>query len=250
MATGLVTETGALIPIVRGLLLRLTPVLRSRELQRRLAMIELDRGGSVLTAGRRLLGTGAAGQRVAAVFDAAAAEAMAESPALAAELLTAAVDGGHRPPLAVAGRRAYASALAGDLDRALQLADQVIADPAAPDRAARGDRRGHRAGPPRPAGQQRRAAALPARGAGRARRAAAARHRGAGGCPRACWTRACAADGPGDAAGAGAATLLAGGMLTSVAGSGAGGPVPAGPGRGAARAGRAEHACCPTPRPR
>ena len=131
VATGLLTETGALIPIIRSLVLRMTPVLRARDLQRRLAEIELDRGGSVLTAGRRLLGTGVVGERVATVFAAAAAEA--ESPALAAELLTAAVEAGL-PPLSVAGRRAYAFALIGDLDRGLPLADQVIADPAAPNR--------------------------------------------------------------------------------------------------------------------
>ena len=95
MATGLVTDAGVLIPIVRGLVLRLTPVLRTRELQRRLAVIELDRGGSMLTAGRRLLGTGATGERVAAVFTAAADEALAESPAQAAELLTRRGRRGH-----------------------------------------------------------------------------------------------------------------------------------------------------------
>lgn len=133
-ATGLVTEAGVLIPIVGSLMLRLTPMLRTRDLQRRLAVLELDRGGSMLTAGRRLLGTGVSGQRVATVFTAAAAEARTESPLLAAELYTAAVDAGAAPR-SVAGARSHASALAGDLDRALQLADQVIAEPDAPDRA-------------------------------------------------------------------------------------------------------------------
>src|SRR6185436_18565587 len=58
-STGLLTESGELIPFVRNLFLRLTPVLRRRELQRTLAGVELDRGGSVLAAGRQLLGTGA-----------------------------------------------------------------------------------------------------------------------------------------------------------------------------------------------
>ncbi len=127
-ATGLLTESGTLIPIIRNLFLRLTPVLRSRDLQRRLAGIELDRGGSVLAAGRQLLGTGASGNRVAAVFETAAREAMDTSPPLAAELLAAAVEAGW-PAHELASSRARAVALGGDLDQALRLADHVIADP-------------------------------------------------------------------------------------------------------------------------
>ncbi|HZG89089.1 MAG TPA: hypothetical protein VEZ42_02660, partial [Pseudonocardia sp.] len=133
-ATGLLRESGELIPIIQELFLRLTPVLRRRELQCRLATIELDRGGSVLTAGRRLLGTGAGGERVAAVLEAAATEAMDASPQLAAELLAGAVTAG-RAGRDVAGRRARAAALAGDLDGALRHADQVIGDAGAADRA-------------------------------------------------------------------------------------------------------------------
>ena len=132
-STGLLRESGELIPIVQELFLRLTPVLRRRELQCRLATLELDRGGSVLTAGRRLLDTGATGARVAAVLEAAAGEAMADSPALAAGLLDGAVAAG-RPAAALAARRAHATALAGDLDVALRHADQAIAAPDAPDR--------------------------------------------------------------------------------------------------------------------
>lgn len=132
-ATGLLTESGQLIPLIRNLFLRLVPLLRRRELQRRLAGIELDRGGSVLSAARQLLGTGASGGRIAAVFAAAADEALAESPVLAVELLTAAVEAGT-PPRVVAGRRARAAALAGDLDGALRHTDLLIADPDAPDR--------------------------------------------------------------------------------------------------------------------
>jgi DNA-binding CsgD family transcriptional regulator len=133
MATGLLTDTGVLIPFVRSLLLRVTPLLRTRTLRRRLAEIELERGGSTLAAGRALLGTGTSGARVAAVFAAAADEALAKSPTEASELLHAAVDAGLAAS-SVAGRRAYAAALSGDLDQALRLADQVITDPDAPDR--------------------------------------------------------------------------------------------------------------------
>lgn len=130
-ASGLVTEDGLLIPFVRGLVLRLTPVLRTRELQRRLADVQLERGGSVLEAGRGLLGTGASGSRVAAVLEAAADEAQRSSPTLAAELYAGAAAAGA-PPLTLAARRAHAVALTGDLDEALRLVDQVVSDPRAP----------------------------------------------------------------------------------------------------------------------
>ncbi|MFN2494819.1 MAG: helix-turn-helix transcriptional regulator, partial [Pseudonocardiaceae bacterium] len=133
LATGLLTEDGELIAFVRSLVLRLMPVLRSREMQRRWAVIQLDRGGSVLAAGRKLLGTGASGSRVAAVLEMAGDEALSQSPALAAELFAGTVDAGAAPK-ALAARRAQAVALAGDLDQALRLADEVISDPAAPDR--------------------------------------------------------------------------------------------------------------------
>ena len=133
LATGLLTETGELIPFVRNIVLRLMPVLQSREMQQRLANIQLDRGGSVLTAGRQLLGTGASGTRVAAVLERAGDEALQQSPALAAELFSGTVEAGASSQ-ALAARHAQAAALAGNLDQALRLADQVISDPAAPDR--------------------------------------------------------------------------------------------------------------------
>lgn len=132
-STGLLTDAGELIPFVRSLVLRLTPLLRRRELQRDLAGIELDRGGSVLAAGRQLLGTGASGSRIAAVLSAAAAEVLDTSPELAVDLLADAVRAGA-PPREVAGRRALALALAGNLDEALRGGDAVAADPAAPGR--------------------------------------------------------------------------------------------------------------------
>ncbi len=126
-ATGLLSENGELIPFVRSLFLRLTPVLRSRELQQRLAGLELDRGGSVLVAARQLLGTGASGARIAAILRAAADEALPVDAALTADLLAAAVDAGA-PAGELAGRRARAAALTGDLDLALRLADEVLTD--------------------------------------------------------------------------------------------------------------------------
>lgn len=132
-ATGLLTENGELIPFVRNLVLRLTPVLRTREMQRQLAGIQLDRGGSILEVGRQMLGTGASGSRAATIFETAGDEALRSSPALAAELFAGAVEAGA-PSLAVAARRCRGVALTGDLSQALQLADEVISDPSAPHR--------------------------------------------------------------------------------------------------------------------
>lgn len=132
-ATGLLTEDGELIPFVRSLVLRLLPVLHSREMQRRLAGIQLDRGGSVLAAGRQLLGTGASGARVATILEAAGDEALRQEPGVAAELFASAVEAGAAPE-SIAARRAQAIALSGDLDQALRLADGIVADPDALDR--------------------------------------------------------------------------------------------------------------------
>jgi DNA-binding CsgD family transcriptional regulator len=132
LATGLLTEGAELIPFIRNIVLRLMPALRSREMQRRLATIQLDRGGSVLAAGRQLLGTGASGSRVAAVLERAGDEALQQSPALAGELYAGTIDAGASPR-ELAARHAQAVALAGDLDQALRLADLVVSDPSAPD---------------------------------------------------------------------------------------------------------------------
>ena len=99
-----------------------------------------------------------AARRAATAFEAAAEEALPVDPALAARLYEAAVTAG-RPPLEVGARRAEALALAGDLDGALRLADEVITTEAAAGPPARG--RGRRGGAraPRPARPQR--AAVP-----------------------------------------------------------------------------------------
>ncbi len=132
-ATGLLTEAGEIITFIRNLVLRLMPVLHSRQLQRQLAEIQLERGGSVLAAARQLLGTGASGSRVASVLEVAGDEALRESPALAGELFAGAVEAGGSQR-ALAARRAEAAALTGDLDQALRLTDEVMSDPDAPDR--------------------------------------------------------------------------------------------------------------------
>jgi DNA-binding CsgD family transcriptional regulator len=123
-ATGLLTEDGELIVFVRNLMLRLMPVLRTRNIQRRLAEIQLDSGCPVLAAGQQLAGAHATGARASEVLAAAADEAMRTSPRLAGELFDAATRAGGRP---VAARYAQAAALAGDPGRALRLAEETLA---------------------------------------------------------------------------------------------------------------------------
>jgi DNA-binding CsgD family transcriptional regulator len=81
-----------------------------------------------------LLGTGVAGPEAAAIFEAAAAEALPEQPGLSAALYGAAAAAG-RPVSFLAARWAEAAALAGDLTTALRLADAVIAGPRRPEQA-------------------------------------------------------------------------------------------------------------------
>ncbi|HEX6358552.1 helix-turn-helix transcriptional regulator [Actinophytocola sp.] len=132
-ATGLVGTAGALLPIARRAIRVLVPVERRAWMRQRLAELQLARGGQVLALVRPLLGTGIGGAAAARAFEAAAAEALSVDPALAAKLYEAAVTAG-RPPLQVGARRAEALALAGDLDGALRLADEVITTEAAADR--------------------------------------------------------------------------------------------------------------------
>ncbi|HEY3609579.1 MAG TPA: LuxR C-terminal-related transcriptional regulator [Pseudonocardiaceae bacterium] len=134
-ATGLLGTDGALLPIARRAVSTLVPAERRIGIRQRLAEIQHERGGPVLDLARSLLGTGVGGTGVAAVFRAAAAEAMATRPALAAKLFAAAAAAGT-PVTELAAGWARAAARSGDLDRALRLADQTIATDNAPDRAA------------------------------------------------------------------------------------------------------------------
>jgi DNA-binding CsgD family transcriptional regulator len=129
-SAGLLGDNARPRPILGRTALRRTPSVRRLALRRRLAQVQLDRGGSVLASARNLLDTGATGARVAAVFEAGADEALRDGSPLAGRLLEAAVGAGV-PPLRLAARGAEAAARVGDLDRALELADQVLADPAA-----------------------------------------------------------------------------------------------------------------------
>jgi DNA-binding CsgD family transcriptional regulator len=131
-ATGLMAPDGGVVPLVRHAVARVVPAAHRLVVQRRLAEIQLDAGGSVLVAARGLIGSGATGTRVAAAFERAGDEALRECLPVAADLYDAAVEAGA-PPLALGARRAEAALFAGDLDAALRRADQVLAEPAAVD---------------------------------------------------------------------------------------------------------------------
>ncbi|MGM1061763.1 helix-turn-helix transcriptional regulator [Saccharothrix sp. Mg75] len=124
-ATGLLAPDGTLLPVARLAVAALSRTDRRIAVRQRLAELQLRSGGPVLELVRPLLGV--AGPEMGAAFQAAAAEALPTDPALAARLLAAV----GSPSAEVAVRRAVASAMAGDLDAALRLADQVISsDPA------------------------------------------------------------------------------------------------------------------------
>jgi DNA-binding CsgD family transcriptional regulator len=130
-SSGLLIEAGTVLPIVRVAVRVLTPPMRLQALRSRLATLVLARGGSMLPYARELAGVGATGPEVAAVLVAGAGEAV--DPRIIASLLAEAVRAGA-PVESVAGRMARATALTGDLDYALRLADRAVGDPAAPDR--------------------------------------------------------------------------------------------------------------------
>ncbi|WP_447005496.1 LuxR C-terminal-related transcriptional regulator [Saccharothrix isguenensis] len=119
-ATGLVAADGTLPPIARTAVAALTRADRRIAVRQRLAELQLRSGGPVLELVRPLVGL--AGPEMAAAFRAAADEALATDPALAERLLASI----GTPSAEVAVRRATAAAMAGDLDAAMRLADQVI----------------------------------------------------------------------------------------------------------------------------
>lgn len=121
-AAGLLGADGRLAPIVRRAVAALSPATDRTAVWRRLTEVQLARGGPVLPLVRSLLAAGVAADCPAATLAAAAEEALAGEPALAAELFAAAAAAGR--PVAV--RQAAAAALAGDLDAALRLADRLL----------------------------------------------------------------------------------------------------------------------------
>ncbi|MBW0088814.1 LuxR family transcriptional regulator [Pseudonocardia sp. KRD-184] len=124
-AEGRLLADGGAVPLVSAAVLARTPPAAAIEVRRALAEIELERGGDVLTAARGLLRAGGTGKRVAAVFAAAADQAVRTGAGPADELYEAAIRAGAAP-LELAPRRAEAAVIAGRLDLALDHADRVL----------------------------------------------------------------------------------------------------------------------------
>lgn len=136
-ASGLVDGSDVLLPVVRNAALLLTPIEWRLRAVRRLVRVQLDRGKPVLGLLRPFLDAHdalAADPTMAAAFEQAAEEAVRQAPALASRFFDAAVSAGTPAPT-LAARRARAAAVAGDFDEALRLADEVIVDSSAPERA-------------------------------------------------------------------------------------------------------------------
>ncbi|MFE9689027.1 LuxR C-terminal-related transcriptional regulator [Micromonospora sp. NPDC005806] len=129
-AAGLLGTDGRLAPIVRQAVIALSPITERAAIWRRLGELQLGRGAPVLPLVHSLRTDGALGDCPAPALTAAAEEALAADPVLAAELFAAAAAAG-RP---AGARQAVAAALAGDLDAALRLADRLLATAAPADR--------------------------------------------------------------------------------------------------------------------
>ncbi|SDT80965.1 LuxR C-terminal-related transcriptional regulator [Actinoplanes derwentensis] len=129
-STGMLAPDGSLVPLARRAIAALGPISQRIDVRQRLAARQLARGGPVLPLVRPLLRVatgpglvpGAAGSGLGPVYEAAGEEALGDDPALAAELFEAAAGAGRT----TAVRRALATALAGDLDHASRLTDQVL----------------------------------------------------------------------------------------------------------------------------
>ncbi|MBC6451526.1 LuxR C-terminal-related transcriptional regulator [Actinokineospora xionganensis] len=118
--TGLLDLTGELLPLGAKVLRELVPADQRDAVFGPLADLRLARGGPLGDAALALLGAGAGGSSVAAVFEAAAAQA---DPGVAVRLYAAAAEAGH-PVDEV--RHAEAEAMSGDIDSALRRADAVV----------------------------------------------------------------------------------------------------------------------------
>ncbi len=136
-ATGLMTDDGAVVPLVGRLLRRLAPAAHTNRVCEMLAGLQLQRGGSMLAAGQALMRASAQGAQVAAVLLAAGNEALGSAPELADKLFTAAAAAGAQAPSLLVCR-ADAAARSGRLDEALRLADEALSNEARDEEEVRG----------------------------------------------------------------------------------------------------------------
>ncbi|WP_157529013.1 helix-turn-helix transcriptional regulator [Nocardia sp. NRRL S-836] len=121
-SAGLLTIDGAPVPAAADAITALAPAERRAGLLRALALSQAERAQPVSVYARQLLQLGAVGHELLDVFSAAGHEVINDSPALAAQLFTAAGQGSSTSA-------ARARALSGDLDGALEAVDLGHGDP-------------------------------------------------------------------------------------------------------------------------
>ncbi|MDN5748418.1 MAG: hypothetical protein L0H64_07915, partial [Pseudonocardia sp.] len=96
-AHGRLLPDGTAVPLVSAAVLARTPPAAVVEMRRSLAELELARGGDVVAVARGLLGSGATGPRIAAVFTAAADQAVRTGDGPVDDLYDAATRAGAAP---------------------------------------------------------------------------------------------------------------------------------------------------------
>lgn len=134
-ASGLLGAEDVPLPIATQAVVLLTPSDYRLRMTRSLVDIQLDRGAPVLPLVKPLMNSSMVAESgMGTAFAAAGDEALSEAPELATHLFDAALTAGAASS-GLAARRACAAAAGGDLDVALRLADQVIVDDSAPQRA-------------------------------------------------------------------------------------------------------------------
>jgi len=133
-ATGLLLDTGEVVPLAARALLAATPPDVTRRARRQVLALLVERGDEPVELARRLAAERVRDRHAARLLERHGEAALTDDPALAAQLLGEAARSGA-PVASLAGRRAQAAALAGDLDAALQWADTALTDETAPDRA-------------------------------------------------------------------------------------------------------------------
>jgi DNA-binding CsgD family transcriptional regulator len=133
-AAGLILPEGSLPPLMRNVLLQITPLHQVRTAQHALA--DLLSTGNVpdsTDVARGLAQSGLQDARVASTLQSAGDSALATEPLLAATLYEEATAAGA-PGASTAARRAQAALASGDLEGAGRLVDPLLAQPEPPDK--------------------------------------------------------------------------------------------------------------------
>ncbi|MFC8038803.1 LuxR C-terminal-related transcriptional regulator [Paenarthrobacter sp. NPDC057355] len=129
---GVLLPDGSVVGTVQHALLRATPPVRIRELQKELVDRISAEGHPLGDLARKLARSGFQDPRVVAELERAAESALDAEPGLAAEIYAEALLAGGKD-FPTAAKRALAAAALGDLDTAGRIVDRLLAAPDAPD---------------------------------------------------------------------------------------------------------------------